>query len=183
MPKCIYCRAELNDSVPANEMTASQEHVLPFAVGGTAAFSTRDTSKKYNNDLGRDIDAPFMNLPHLAMKRYLLGLKGHSGAVPPIEWEIRSTENGEPGTITIDDQANVDVRFEPVVITDKKDKYTERLVAGPPDRVREILEGLLKAAKRKDERIYTLSGDEILCLPDFEPHFVVEDTDIVRASI
>ena len=63
MPKCIYCRAELNDSVPANEMTASQEHVLPFAVGGTAAFSTRDTSKKYNNDLGRDIDAPFMNRP------------------------------------------------------------------------------------------------------------------------
>lgn len=161
MPRCIYCRAELNNNVPPNDMTASLEHIVSLALGGTNAFSTNDASRKYNNDLGRDIDAPFMNLPLLAMKRHMLGLKGHSGTFPLIEWKIRSTKNGEPGTITIDDQGNIDVRFDPVVITDKKGQHTKRLVAGSPDRVREILDGMLNAAKKKGEQIYTLSGEKI----------------------
>jgi hypothetical protein len=182
-PWCIYCRAELNNNVPHNDMTASLEHIVSLALGGTNAFSTNDASRKYNNDLGRDIDAPFMNLPLLAMKRHMLGLKGHSGTFPQIEWKIRSTKNGEPGTITIDDQGNIDVRFDRVVITDKKAQHTERLVAGSPDRVREILDGMLNATKKKGEQIYTLSGEKIQSLPDFERHFVVEDTGVLHASV
>jgi hypothetical protein len=113
----------------------------------------------------------------------MLGLKGHSGTFPQIEWKMRSTKNGEPGTITIDDQGNIDVRFDPVVITNKKAQHTERLVAGSPDRVREILDGMLNATKKKGEQIYTLSGEKIQSLPDFERHFVVEDTGVLHASV
>jgi hypothetical protein len=183
MPQCIYCRAELNNNVPADPMTASLEHILPLALGGSNAFVTTDVSRQHNHDLGSDIEAPFMNLPLLAMKRHLLGLRGHGGTVPPIEWKMRSTENGEPGLITIDDTGNVDVLFEPVVITDQKPTHTQRLVAGSSDRVREILEGMLRSAQKKGERVYTLSGEEIRALPDFERHFEIEETGVLHAQV
>jgi hypothetical protein len=114
MARCIYCLAELNNKEPADDMTGTVEHIVPLSLGGSRAFGTTDTSKKYNNDFGRDIDAPFMNLPFLAIKRHMFGLKGYSGNFTAIEWKIRSTENGEPGTLTIDEQGNVDVRSNPL---------------------------------------------------------------------
>jgi hypothetical protein len=183
MAKCIYCRAELNDNKKPDDMTATWEDIVPVALGGASAFGTKDASKRYNNDFGRDIDAPFMNTPFMALKRHMFGLKGHSGVFPAVEWKIRSMANGEPGVATIDEQGNVDVRFGPVVIEDKRPKYTERLVAGAPDEVRKILDGMMKAAKKRGEKFYTWSGEKIQTASDFERHFEVEDTGLLKATI
>ena len=43
---CIYCRAELNNSVPADDMTASLEDLISLALGGSDAFNTRDASAR-----------------------------------------------------------------------------------------------------------------------------------------
>jgi hypothetical protein len=42
---------------------------------------------------------------------------------------------------------------------------------------------VLNAAKARGKQIYTLSGEEIQSLPDFERHFVIEDTGVLHASI
>jgi hypothetical protein len=72
MSNCIYCRAPLNNNVPPDDMTRSKEHIIQWALGGSEEVVTWDASRKYNNDFGRDIDAPFSNFLPLALKRHQL---------------------------------------------------------------------------------------------------------------
>jgi len=164
-------------------MTCSKEHVLQFALGGSNEFSTNDASRKYNNELGDTIDAQFVNLLPLAIKRHMLKIPGQSGIIPPIIWRAKSLNNNEPATITISADGDIDYKFDTVVIDDQKKNYKERLVAGSPDRVHEILRGMLEKARKKDETIYTKTGEKIARSEDFESHFEVEETDIFRASV
>lgn len=183
MTRCIYCRSELNENDPSDDLTKSKEHIVPWALGGSEQFITWDASRKYNNDLGSDIDAPFMNLLPLAIKRHEFKIKGQGGTIPPIELKARSLDNGEPLTVVIDIDGNVQFNFETTVVDDTKSKYTERLVAGPPDRVHQILTGMLAKAKKKGNTIYSLIGEPMRDIADFTSHFEVEETDLVHASV
>jgi len=58
MERCLYTYSELNKNCPPNESTASREHIVPYAIGGSDHFAIDYCSKKANNDFGRDIDAP-----------------------------------------------------------------------------------------------------------------------------
>ena len=72
----------------------------------------------------------------------------------------------------------------PVVITDKKDKYTERSVAGPPYRVLgETSRGPAQGGEKEGRTYLHVVGRRDFMLAGFRTSFVVEDTDIVRASI
>jgi hypothetical protein len=164
-------------------MTQSKEHIIPWALGGSNEFVTWDASRKYNNDFGSDIDAPFSNLLPLAIKRHELRIEGQSGAIPPIELKARSLDNGEPLTIVIDVDGNVRFDFAPTVIDDVKKRHTERLVAGPPDRVREILKGMLAKARQKGNTIYSLTGQPMKSIEDFEKLFEIEETELAHASV
>ena len=69
---------------------------MPLALGGSSSFATRDASRKYNNDFGSCIDAPFANLWPLAMKRHELLIVGNSGEIPPIVLNGVSLDTGRP---------------------------------------------------------------------------------------
>jgi hypothetical protein len=183
MSLCIYCRQELNDNEPADSMTHSHEHIVPWALGGSNGFSTNEASKRYNNDLGRDVDAPLINLMPLAIKRHMLGIEGQSGSIPDIRWRARSMDNGEPATITITPDGKVDYAFVGVVAEDVKKKYTEKLVGGSPDRVRAVLAGMLAKAQKTGHTFYSMTGQKISARQDFEQYFTVEATDLFHARV
>ena len=92
MERCLYTYCALNKNSPPDEHTASREHIVPYAIGGSDLLAIDYCSKKANNDFGRDIDAPFIELPLIGFKRHLLGIKGYSGIVPDIVFQGKCTE-------------------------------------------------------------------------------------------
>ena len=183
MTRCIYCRSELNDNNPQDEMTRSREHIVPFAIGGSNAFSTFDVSKQYNNDFGRDIDAKFINLLPISIKRQMLHLVGQSGKVPPIVWRGKSTDNGAPSTITIHNDWKVECEFD--ISTKRIDKQTHEIfsISGDADKVKGILSGMLEKYKKQGKRIYSMSGEEIRKMDDFSNHYEIEENNHFGSSV
>ena len=59
MTKCIYREVTLNHNKPEDSDTATLEHIIPWAIGGSNGFATGDASKGANNDLGSEVDAKF----------------------------------------------------------------------------------------------------------------------------
>jgi hypothetical protein len=92
LEKCLYTYVKLNQNSPADDCTATLEHIVPYALGGSASFGIRYCSKKANNDYGRDIDAPFIALPMIGFKRHDLGLKSYSGTVPDMVFKGECTD-------------------------------------------------------------------------------------------
>ena len=183
MTQCIYCRSELNDNDPQDDMTRSKEHIVPFALGGSDAFSTLDVSKKYNNDFGRDIDAKFINLVPISIKRHMLHLVGQSGKVPPITWRGKSLDNGAPSTITIYDDWKVQCAFD--ITTERIDKKTHEVlsVSGDANKVKDIFSGMLEKYGKQGRRIYSMSGEEIRTMEDFSKHYDIEESNSFGCSI
>jgi hypothetical protein len=52
---CIYT----GENFP--ETDRSEEHIVPYAIGGSNQFTTIDVSKKANNDAGSQIDSILIN--------------------------------------------------------------------------------------------------------------------------
>jgi len=181
--RCIYCRNELTGVSGDQSRQPSLEHIVPLALGGSAKFTTMDVSAKYNHDLGTSIDAPFMNQLPIAMLRHQLGLAGNSGKIPPIVLNARSLDNNEPARISISPDGSIDYQFETMVIDDQKTTHTERLVAGSPERVREILSGMLKKAKSAQKSIYSLQGNQVTSLDNILGQATVEETTTFKASV
>lgn len=183
MTQCIYCYSELNHNGPADEMTRSKEHIVPYALGGSNAFTTMDVSKKYNNDFGRDIDAKFINLLPVSIKRHMLQLAGSSGKIPPIVWHAHSLDNKKPSRITIHSDGKVECSFNTATGQSKEKTHVKRSVSGSKDQVMEIFSGILAKSVKKGETIYSISGEEIKTIDDVTKHFEIEESDWFRASI
>ena len=183
MTRCIYCRSEINNNNPADDMTQSKEHIVPFALGGSGAFSTMDSSKKYNNDYGRDIDAKFINLLPLSIKRHMLQIAGQSGKIPPIVWSARSLDNDEPSTITIHANGKMECLFK-ITTQRVEEKIHEKFsVSGSKDQVLDVLSGILAKSVKKGKTIYSVSGEKIKTMDDFSKHYQIEESDQFKASI
>jgi hypothetical protein len=69
------------------------------------------------------------------------------------------------------------------VIDDVHHNHVHRLVAGSPEVVRPIFDGMLKKAKAKGQRIYTDQGKPLLTVDEMEEAAVVEITDLTRFRI
>jgi hypothetical protein len=82
-------------------------------------------------------------------------------AIPPITWQLRSTENNELADKVIPADGDVNFVFKPTVIDEEHPSHTRRLVAGSPDKVKRIFDGMIRAAKTKNHTIYSPSGDVI----------------------
>jgi hypothetical protein len=87
---CIYSGQEHPESV------RNLEHILPYALGGSAEFGTHDVSARSNSDAGSIADGPLVNHPLITMQRWRLQLRGQSGRIPGITFR---------GTIDIDGSA------------------------------------------------------------------------------
>ena len=183
MTRCIYCRSDLNKNDPPDEMTQSKEHIVPYALGGSDAFATMDVSKKYNNDFGRDIDAKFVNLLPISIKRHMLHIVGQSGKIPPIIWAARSLDNGESSKITLHADGSVDCSFDITTKRVEEQTHEEFSVTGSADKVIDILSGKLAKSVKQGKTIYTVSGEEIRSMDDFARHYEIEESERFGASI
>ena len=90
--RCLYTYAPLNTNDPPDDSSATVEHIIPYALGGSDQFSIIYCSKKANNDLGTTIDSPFLELPIVGFKRHMLGLKSYSGKVPALRFKGECVE-------------------------------------------------------------------------------------------
>ena len=88
--RCIYRGVALNNNRIEDSDTASVEHIIPWAIGGSNSVTTSDVSKLANNDLGSKVDAPFASTLPIALKRHQLELKSQGGNIPPIIWRAKA---------------------------------------------------------------------------------------------
>lgn len=151
--KCLYTHSILNRNSPPDDNTESKEHIIPYALGGSNDFVTFDCSKKANNDFGRDIDAPFMAIPLVGMKRHEFAIKGQGGSVPPIEFKAKVMELNEEGTITFPHNG---IPYMDLPLTSDGSMSEGKIAfAGSPDRVKVATKGLLQKANRKGLQVLT----------------------------
>jgi hypothetical protein len=164
--KCIYREIPLNSNVPADSNTASTEHIIPWALGGSNGLVTPDVSKEANNDLGSDVDAQFADTLPLAIKRHNLQIKSQKGNIPPIVWTGLSPE-GVAGTLTIHADGRVDLDLATDVERPEKGEPGPVSVSGPRDRIEPILAGMLKGMKKRKHSAYSQNGKLLESLDDF----------------
>jgi hypothetical protein len=84
---CIYKGRDYPDD------QRSLEHIVPYSIGGTGDFGTRDVSVLGNREVGSIVDSLLVNHPFLTVDRWRLQIKSQAGIIPGIEF---------PGTIDID---------------------------------------------------------------------------------
>jgi hypothetical protein len=166
MTQCIYRKVTLNSNKPDDDDTASAEHIIPWALGGSNGLVTPDASKAANNDLGSDVDARFADTLPLAIKRHQLQLKSQNGNIAPIVWRGESPE-GFVGNVIISPDGTMDVALEPSVERPEKGQSGPMTVSGPRERIEPILDGMLKGMRKRKEQAYTESGKLLKSLDDF----------------
>lgn len=161
--RCLYTYVELNRDVPANDRTASFEHIVPYALGGSDDFGISYCSKRANNDLGRDIDAPFIALPLVGFKRHELGLKGYSGKVPDLVFKGTCREMGRDCNIVFPYEGEPYEDFG-INVTGSLESGTMSF-AGSEARLQQAVAGMLKKAKLGS---YTVLDGNLLPITSFD---------------
>jgi hypothetical protein len=156
--RCIYTKKPLNDDVPANDLTRSVEHIIPYAIGGSDAFTTADVSKKSNNDLGSTVDADFTNLLPIAIKRHQLKIKSQGGKIPDIIFNGTTEFDGRARIVIHPDQT-YDFELVTKVVKDSKSQAVE--VAGGRDEVEKMIGNLMRGWAKRGESYRSKGGVEI----------------------
>lgn len=179
MARCIYVpERELNDDRPPNERTKSIEHIVPWALGGSNGCTTEDVSRKANNDLGTEIDAPFSNLLPIASWRHTLKLEGQSGTIPPIVFDAVATKNGTPAKITLHADGRVDFTPELHVQKVQIGSGAEKVaIGGQRVDVERVLKGMREKAERTGKKFHTFTGDPLASAADFENQYEAVELD------
>lgn len=180
MSQCIY-RPEvtLNNRV-GDDDSASTEHIVPWAVGGSNGFTTQDASKRSNNDLGSEVDAPFANQLPIAIKRHELKIASQAGNIDPIIWPA-TTARGAKGKVTIFEDGTVEVDLPPDV--QKDDEGRVKSVAGSRARVEPIIAGLVQGWRKRNETRYDASGKLLQSLEDCLSSADTELVDRLRCRV
>jgi hypothetical protein len=166
MAKCIYREVILNSNKPEDDDTASLEHIIPWALGGSNGFTISDVSKAANNDLGSEVDARLADTLPIAIMRHRLQLKSQNGNIMPIVWRGASPD-GYGATFTIHPDGTVDVFLDTVVDRPATGQSGPISVSGPRERIESILVGMLKGMKKRKESAYTQNGNLLQSLDDF----------------
>jgi hypothetical protein len=76
---CAYCGEDHDETVAFTD-----EHVVPYAIGGSNAFTIR-VCRPSNNALGGKVDKPFAETFVVQTKRFLLGLEGTHKTAPTLD--------------------------------------------------------------------------------------------------
>jgi hypothetical protein len=131
------------------EDTRSVEHIIPFSLGGTDRFVTRDVARSANNDVGTRVDAAMINNFFMGHERWLRGLRSADGHVPPLEFRGTVDIQGKPvrATFVIRPDRSSEIRLAPEVKSDWTDlKFS---VACDPADLPRIAADIEKKAKSK----------------------------------
>ncbi len=177
MTKCIYREITLNHNEPEDSDTATLEHIIPWAIGGSNGFATGDASKGANNNLGSKVDAKFADTLPIAIKRFKFQIKSQKGNVPSIVWKA-VTPDGDKATFTVNPDWSTEVKIGTVVDRPAPGQAGPMTASGPREQLKPILSGLLKGLKKRNEKVYTRDGRLLESLDDLlsasEPRTVEE---------
>ncbi len=140
---CIYSGLEHPESA------RNLEHIVPYALGGTGGFGTRDVSAKANSDVGSIADGPLINHPLVTIQRWRLQLRGQSGEVPGITF--RGTIDVDGSTIDARYDIHPDGAVELMTMPRVQSDWTKRQfqVRCDPARLPEILDNIVGKGRKK----------------------------------
>lgn len=78
---CVYCDKDFPD-----DSTLTDEHIVPYAIGGSLALSTR-VCGACNSTLGNKVDSPLLDDAFVKMERLRLNLGGHRNNEPQLTFD------------------------------------------------------------------------------------------------
>lgn len=141
-----------------SEDDRSDEHIVPYSLGGSNQFVIRDVSKKGNNDAGSSADALLINSWFIAQERWRLKLKSQNGVIPPIEFDGTIDINGRTvrATYSIDHNSKIELLTIPEVDCNWADGKIN--VNCAPEQLDTILSNISKKAQKKGLK---LSKDQL----------------------
>lgn len=160
---CPYCGCD-HDSA----FKMSSEHVIPYSMGGTDAFSIV-VCEFSNNLLGGQVDRPVVEFFPVRSERFFLGLKGTDGTAPTLDLS---------GTTFLDGR---EMQLKNVIGPDGKDmRLTSREIEriptdvgerwnfrGSPDAIRKALAGKIRDQASKGKWVKNNKG-EIVTLENLD---------------
>jgi HNH endonuclease len=176
---CVYCGEEHDPG----SIQFTDEHVIPYAMGGSNALTIR-TCARQNNDLGRDVDAPFLNLFTIRSKRFFLGLESTSGNPPSLDLSGVTWIDGKETPISYLIQGDEkELRISrPSIKRTATEKGEHWEVSGSPEQVRKIIEGKIRKQSAQGKTV-TLSDGSILRVEDLEKIFEERLKEIQNPSV
>ena len=122
--------------------------IIPRSLGGSNRLVIREASKKANNDLGADVDAPFVNSLPLAIKRHRLKLESQGGNISPIVWKGLTPE-GIGAKMKVLSDGNIVLDFDRKFVRPDESSHGKLIVGGTLDTITPMLEGLIQKMKRR----------------------------------
>ncbi len=140
---CIYSGKVCSDDA------RSDEHIIPYSLGGTNRFVTRDVSRAANNDVGTRVDGGLINNFFVAHERWSRGIASADSRVPPIEFRGTVDIQGHEvrATFVINPDRTTEIRLAPEVKSDWTDlKFS---VACDPEDLPRIAADIEKKGKAK----------------------------------
>jgi len=176
---CPYCGVEHEIT-----NTTSDEHVVPYALGG-ADDLTITTCARSNNTLGSEVDAPFLNFFPVRSARFYLGLDSTKGNSPTLDLGGTGWIDGREVSVShlISRNRNEFKIAKPTIIKTPKPDGSERWqIHGDPAMVRSIVEGKLRSQMRLGKTLTTLDGT-ILLPENLESFFAAHETITPNPSV
>lgn len=163
MSRCIYC---LKETIPREEaespLNPSMEHIIPYSLGGSDGFATRDAHVKCNSSLGDTTDAACINQPYVVILRQHHGIRGRKGNVPDLVLPAISSTGNKPAKMTIPHGKKAVFKHEPTVLRQPENFGEQILVVGDDADVTKIVSGIAaKAQKRGNRAVDPATGADL----------------------
>jgi len=176
---CAYCGQNHDESV-----LFTKEHVVPYAIGGSNAFTIR-VCETSNNSLGGLVDKPFIETFIVRSKRFLLGLSGTDGTEPTLDLSGKKQIDGKETDVTYLIRQDNSKRLKIASPTVKKTDIVggeHWSVSGDPADVRQILEGKLKSLMAGGKQMKDANGN-VLGLDNLEAFLAASDVKTLNPGI
>jgi hypothetical protein len=170
---CPYCNTQHDATT-----TLSLEHIIPFALGGSDDL-TITTCTISNNELGSEVDAPFIDFFPIQSRRFSLGLRSTNGKPPTLDFSGMGWIAGKEVPISYRvSEGNRQLKIDrpQLVKTMGSDGNEVWQIFGDPDKVREIIEGKLRKQTALGKTI-TLQDGNTLTSNDID-RFIAESVTV-----
>jgi len=177
---CPYCGVDHDDATTISSM----EHVIPFAIGGTNDLTIR-TCKTCNNNLGTDVDAPFMESFFVSSKRFFLDLASTKGNAPTLDLSGTGWIDDKEVPISYvisGDKKELKIAVPSVIKTSMGDGTERWQISGDPRKGKEILEGKLRQQIALGKTM-TLEDGRQLRLEDLDDMIETRTTKVENPSV
>lgn len=177
---CPYCGITHDDETGVSSI----EHVIPYGLGGSDELTIVSCNRS-NNNLGSDVDAPFMDFFPVRSERFFLGLDSTKGNEPTLDLGGTGWIDGKEVRISYlisPDSKQLKIGEPRVVKTPRPDGSEQWQVSGDPAQVREIIEGKLRK-QMKLGKTMTLQNGRALRLDNLDELFKENETVIQNPSV